>query len=363
VDQVSDCIALTDDPGDCARLTRADNPGMSATVLPPPRIGNLQLSSGLMLAPMSGYADAAFRLELRRLGPVGLAWTELVSPRKLLEGSVETELILRAAPGDRPLAVQLYGADREHLLEAARRLFDRGIDVLDFNLGCPARKVARKGGGAALLERPEEAARLAAELVAAAAGRAPVTAKIRLGPDRAHVNAPELSRLLESAGVAAITVHGRTADEPYDRPVDLAGIRQVVEAVKSIPVFANGDVDSARSARRTLEATGAAGLVIGRAALADPWIFQEIAADLAGRGFRRPGRAERAAFLVGHFLTLLGLRGEEMACRQLRKWGGYYGPALGLSGAQRRRFATLAKAGEVEALAREALTGSGLPGG
>ena len=326
--------------------------------LAPPRIGSLQLSSGLMLAPMSGYADAAFRLELRRLGHVGLAWTELVSPRKLLEGSAETELILKAAPGDRPLAVQLYGADREHLLEAARRLLDRGIDVLDFNLGCPARKVARKGGGAALLERPEEAARLAAELVAAAAGRAPVTAKIRLGADRAHVNAPELSRLLESAGVAALTVHGRTADEPYDRPVDLAGIRQVVEAVKSIPVFANGDVDSARSARRTLEATGAAGLVIGRAALADPWVFARIAADCAGEGFREPTREAHLAFLLGHFRALVALRGEEMACRQLRKWGGYYGPALGLSGAQRRRFATFAKAGEVEALAREGIRGT-----
>jgi nifR3 family TIM-barrel protein len=318
-----------------------------------PRIGGIQLASGLLLAPMSGYADAAFRLELRRLGHVGLAWTELVSPRKLLEGSEETEIILKTAPGDRPLAVQLYGADEEHLLEAARRLLDRGIDILDLNLGCPVRKVTRKGGGAALLARPEDAARLAAKLVAVAAGRAPVTAKIRLGPDRGHLNAPELARLLESAGIAAITVHGRTADEDYDRPVDLDGIRGVVGAVRSIPVFANGDVDSPDAARRTLAATGAAGLAIGRAALADPWIFARIAADLGGEGFREPTRAERAAFLTGHFLTLLSLRGEEMACRQLRKWGEHYGPALGLSEPQRGRFASFAGAAEVEGLARE----------
>ncbi|HOX06347.1 MAG TPA: tRNA-dihydrouridine synthase family protein [Planctomycetota bacterium] len=330
---------------------------MSASILPPPRIGSLQLASALALAPMSGYADAAFRVEIRRLGGLGLAWTELVSPRKLLEGSEETGIILKRLPGDRPLGFHLYGAEEEYLVEAARRALDQGFDLLDFNLGCPVRKVTRKGGGAALLERPEEAARLAGRLVAVAAGRAPVTAKIRLGPDRANLNAPELARMLSAAGVAALTVHGRTADEDYDRPADPAGIRAVVAAVPSIPVFANGDVDSPAAARRMLETTGAAGLAVGRAALADPWVLARIAADLAGEVFSEPSRAERAAFLVGHFLTLLEMRGEEMACRSFRKWGELCAPALGLSGEARERFAKLERAREIEALARELLAG------
>ncbi len=309
---------------------------------------------------MSGYADAAFRAELRRLGGAGLACTELVSPRKLIEDSEETGIILARPPGDRPLGVHLYGSEEPYLLEAARRVLDMGFDLLDFNLGCPVRKVTRKGGGAALLERPEEAARLTGRLVEVAAGRVPVTAKIRLGPDRGNVNAPELGRLLVSAGVAALTVHGRTADEGYDVPADPEAVRAVVEAAPSIPVFANGDVDSPAAARRMLESTGAAGLAIGRAALADPWVFARIAADLSGQPFREPTRVERVKFMTGHFWALVALRGGEMACRSFRKWCDYYGPALGLSEEQRAGFSKLSDGADVQTLARQLLAAEGI---
>lgn len=316
-------------------------------MLPELRIGRVRVAPPLALAPMSGWADPAFRAEVRRLGGTGLAFSEMISPRKLLEGSAETELLLAAA--DRPLAVQLYGAEERRLVEAARRLADRGARIVDLNLGCPARKVARKGGGAALLRDPARAARLAGRVVAAL--RVPVTAKLRLGPAAGEAaGAPELARLLVAEGLAALTVHGRTADQLHSGPVDAAGLARTVEAVAGrVPVLANGGVEGAASARRLLAATGADGLAVGQAALRDPWTLRRLADELYGKRFRPPTRAARADFALRHFRRLAALRGEESACRQFRKWAGFYGPALGLDAARTAALRRLERAADLAA--------------
>jgi tRNA-dihydrouridine synthase B len=313
-------------------------------------IGPIALSSPLALAPMAGYTDLPFRIGVRRIGGLGLTCTEMISPRKVIEGNVETDALLTADPVDRPCAVQLYGAEEQYLVDAARRVIERGAEIIDINLGCPVRKITRKGGGAALLAEPERAARLV-ERIIAAAGQVPMTAKLRLGPSRGRETAPELARLLAGAGVAALFVHGRFADEGYGAPADMAAVRRVVDAAgASIMVFANGDIDSAEAAVEAFKESGAAGLAVGRAALRDPWVFKEIAAAMKGEAFKAPSREERARFAMEHFKGIIALRGEKMACRQMRKWAEYYGPALGLCAAAKRRFARMAEPEELEGI-------------
>ena len=317
---------------------------------PPPRIGGLELVSPLTLAPMSGRTDLAFRLGVRELGGAGLAYTDLVNPDGAMRRSPRTAQILATAPADRPLGVQLYGADAGLMAEAARRLeAELAPAVIDINMGCPVWKVTRRGGGAALLADPPAAARLAEAVVRAV--RVPVTAKLRLGPDAGHIVAPELARGLAAAGVAALTVHGRTTEQRYSGSVDLVGIRRVVEAVPGLPVFANGNVVSYASAVRAVAETGAAGLAIGRAAMRNPWLFRQILAEDAGGPPPDPSRAERIEFMRAHFRRLVELRGVYRGCRQIRKWASAYGPLIGMDRASRDRLLRIEQPEELEALA------------
>jgi len=304
------------------------------------------------MAPLSGRTDLAFRMELRRLGGAALASTDLVNPRGVLERNLKTAQILATCEADRPLVVQLYGAEPELLAEAARHLEgELAPALIDINMGCPAWKVTRKGGGSALLADPAKAARLAEHVVKAASR--PVTVKLRLGVDAGNIIAPELARPLREAGVAALTVHGRTAEQRYSGPVDREAIRRVVEAVPELPVFANGDVTSPATAGEMLAATGAAGLAIGRAALRNPWLFRQIIAEAEGRPVREPSRAERVRLMLGHFRRMVEIRGERLACYRFRKWVRQYGSALQMSRGQRARFLSLSAAGQLEELAGE----------
>jgi nifR3 family TIM-barrel protein len=323
--------------------------------LPPPtKIAGLQLCSPLIMAPMSGRTDVAFRLGVRRIGGAGLAFTDLTNPHGVLRRNLRTAQILATCEEDRPLGVQLYGADPELMAEAARRVEEEfSPAVVDINMGCPVWKVTRRGGGSALLAKPRLAARIAERV--AGAVRTPVTAKLRLGVDSASITAPEIAGMLAAVGVAALTVHGRTAGQRYSGPVDLEGIRRVVEAVPGTPVFANGNVVSHRTALEALESTGAAGLAIGRAAMHNPWIFKQILDADAGRPVREPSREQRVAFMREHFRRLLEVRGELRACRQFRKWVSHYGPALDMSRSQRGRFMRNASPEELETLADELL--------
>src|SRR5262249_37983548 len=204
------------------------------------RIGPLELNSNLFLSPLAGYTNLPFRLTLREVGGLDLATTDLVNARSLLEKNPKALKLIETCPADRPLAVQLFGSVPEEMRDAALYLESIGVASVDINMGCPVRKVCRVGGGSAMMMELDKTARLVQSMVQAV--RIPVTAKMRLGWDDQNITAPELACVLEDVGTAAIFVHGRTREQGFAGTVNLAGIRRVVEAVKTIPVIGNGDV-------------------------------------------------------------------------------------------------------------------------
>ena len=236
------------------------------------RLGSLTLKSNLFLSPLAGYTNLPFRLVVREIGGVGLCTTDLVNARSLLEKNPKAFKLIETRPADSPLAVQLFGSVPEEMRDAAQMLEARGVAAIDINMGCPVRKVCNVGGGSAMMTELDKTAALVRGMVNAV--KIPVTAKMRLGWDDENLTAPDLARALEDAGVAAIFVHGRTREQGFGGTVNLAGIRKVVEAVKTIPVIGNGDIITPQAAKKMLDETGCAGVSIGRGAFYDPWIFR-----------------------------------------------------------------------------------------
>ena len=283
-------------------------------------IGGLTLETPVLLAPMAGFTDLPFRLILRRLGGLGLAFAEMVNPPSVLFGGGKRRReILATAPSDRPLGYQIYGTDPHMMAEAARWLEGHGADVIDINMGCPRREITSGGGGAALLKRPDLAVRIAQAVVAAVG--VPVTVKMRLGWGPGELVAPGLARELEGVGVAAITVHGRTRAQGFGGSADLEGIRRVVEAVQRIPVVGNGDVTSPAAALRMLSETGCAGVMVARGAVRDPWLIRDIWRALRGLPpLPAPTRAERLALVREQFEGSVLHYGERHAVAIFRRW-------------------------------------------
>src|SRR5256885_10706572 len=226
------------------------------------RIGSLELKSNLFLSPLAGYTNLPFRLTLREIGGLDLATTDLVNARSLLEKNPKALKLIESSPADRPLAVQLFGSVPQEMRDAAIYLESLGISAVDINMGCPVRKVCRVGGGSAMMTELDKTAQLVSGMVKAV--KIPITAKMRLGWDDQNITAPDLARTLEDVGIAAIFVHGRTREQGFGGRVNLAGIRAVAEAVKSIPVIGNGDITTPEAAKVMLDQTGAAGVSIGR---------------------------------------------------------------------------------------------------
>lgn len=292
------------------------------------RIGNLELRTNLFLAPLAGYTNLPFRLVLRELGGLGLATTDLVNARSLLERRDKAFQLIQTRPADSPLAVQLFGSVPEEMRDAAVLVQEKGAAIIDINMGCPARKVCRVGGGSAMMTNLERTIPLVRGIVQAVS--APVTVKMRLGWDDQNITAPELACALEDAGVAAVTIHGRTREQGFSGMVNLAGIREVVRAVKTIPVIGNGDITTPEAANVMMQATGCAGVSIGRGAFYHPWIFHDTDHFLkTGVVPPEPPFSERLRVMHRHMDLMVEIFGEEHACRMFRKVAPWYARRFG----------------------------------
>lgn len=264
-------------------------------------IGPLLISPPLALAPMTGLTHSGFRRAIRALGGCGLVFTEMINAAAFAPRALQSHRMLDFQPDEHPIAVQVAGHDPERMAWAAAVGEEHGVDIIDINAGCPVRQVTGNGAGAALLR---DLGRLAAILRAVRrAVSVPVTLKFRSGWDEGSIVAREVAVLAESCGCAAITLHPRTRAQGYAGRADWTLLAQVVQAV-TIPVWASGDIRSVEDARRCFEETGCAGLMIGRGALANPWLLAQIAAVLAGKSPPQVGPAERYRFLT-HYIALL----------------------------------------------------------
>jgi len=292
------------------------------------QLGPLKLQTNLFLSPLAGYTNLPFRLAVREVGGLGLATTDLVNARSLLEKNPKALKLIETSPADRPLAVQLFGSVPEEMRDAAVYLESLGVASVDINMGCPVRKVCRVGGGSAMMTELEKTASLVRGMVNAV--RIPVTAKMRLGWDDQNITAPDLARALEEVGVAAIFIHGRTREQGFSGTINLAGIRAVVEAVRTVPVIGNGDVTTPQAARKMFEETGCAGVSVGRGAFYNPWIFQHILHYLgAGELLPEPRFEERVRVMCRHLDLMIETFGEEHGCRMFRKVAPWYSKRFG----------------------------------
>ena len=279
-------------------------------------IGNIELSAPLALAPMAGITDLPFRLICRRLG-CGMTVSEMVSAKGLLYKNVKTTEMLRIDDGERPTAIQLFGSVPAELAEAARMVEDSGADMIDFNMGCPVPKIVNNGEGSALMKNPQLAHDILAAMVKAV--KIPVTVKFRAGWDDANRNAVEVARAVEAAGVSAVAVHGRTRQQFYEGKADWSIIADVKQAVK-VPVFGNGDIFTVADGLRMLEQTGCDGLMIGRGADGNPWLFTALAAALRGEPLPQPpSLKERLAQAAEHLEMLSAYKNEVVAVKEMRR--------------------------------------------
>lgn len=292
------------------------------------QIGNRILSSRYFLSPLAGYTQYAFRVALRELGGLGLCTTDLVLASQMMAGSRKSKALLMTSVEDEPLTVQIFSGITTELVRGARWLEDRGYEAVDLNMGCPMAKINGNGGGARIMCAPDAACQMVADVVGAVS--IPVTVKMRLGWDRDSITAPLLAREFEKAGVAAITIHGRTRNQGFGGTVDREGIRQTVEAVHHIPVIGNGDVCTVEDAFQMRKETGCEAVSIGRGAMLDPWIFRKISQTVQGEEpVSEPTVEEQIQFLVRHF-TLMIEQYDDYGCKLIRKFAAWYGARLGI---------------------------------
>jgi tRNA-dihydrouridine synthase B len=295
------------------------------------------------------------RLTLRELGGLGWATTDLVNARSLLERNPTALKLVASCPEDRPLAIQLFGSVPEEMRDAAVMCQELGAQSVDINMGCPVKKVVKVGGGSAMMTELDKTAALVRGMIAAV--KIPVTAKMRLGWDDDNLTAPDLARVLEDVGVAAIFVHGRTRAQGFSGTVNLDGIRGVVAAVKAIPVIGNGDITTPAAAKHMLNETGCAGVSMGRGAFYDPWIFRRTDHYLRTGGLLpEPDFAERLRVLRRHFERYCEFYGEENGARLFRKVAPWYAKRFGPAKPFKQRMITITSRADFEAAIAEYLS-------
>ena len=314
------------------------------------RIGPYELTSPLALAPMAGVTDRPFRLLCRRLG-AGIAASEMLTADRRLWHTAKSQRRMTHEDEPEPRIVQIAGADPEMLAEAARLNVDAGAQVIDINMGCPAKKVCNKAAGSALLRDEGLVARILERVVRAVS--VPVTLKIRTGWSPEHRNGVTIAKIAEASGVLALAVHGRTRACLFRGSAEHETVRAIKSAVK-IPVFANGDIESPQQAREIFRATGADGVMIGRAAQGRPWIFREVKFFLATGYVHVPvALAEVRDILLAHLEALYSHYGEDTGVRVARKHLGWYCQHHSGAGEFRKRVMTATTTGVQFAMARD----------
>ena len=299
------------------------------------KIGNVCLDNPVILAPMAGVSDLPFPLLCKEQG-AGMVSTEMISAKAILYGNKNTEELMRIHPKEGPVSLQLFGSDPKIIGEMAKRIEDRPFAVLDLNMGCPVPKVVNNGEGSALMKNPV----LAGRIIEAAARsiHKPVTVKIRKGFDETSINAVEIARIAQESGAAAVAVHARTREQYYSGQADWEIIARVKEAVR-IPVLGNGDVTDAETALAMMEQTGCDGVLVGRAARGNPWIFREILAAMKGEAKpQRPDRQALYEMILRHAGLLAEYKGEYTAVREMRKHVAWYSTGLPHAAGLRRKI-------------------------
>jgi len=303
------------------------------------RIGHVNLETNLLLAPIAGYCDLAFRIACRRWGGVGLACTDLLSPQGLLRGRATSLDLARTNPEDKPIGMQLYGADPEMMAEGALWAAEHGATIVDINMGCPVDKVTKKDGGSRLLCIPETTVEIVRRCRNVLEPRGiPLTCKMRLGWFNDAPVAEWLAPRLIDAGAQAVTIHGRTTEQKFSGHANLDGIARVVERVRhhasragiAVPIIGNGDVTTPEACMRMLKHTGCDGVMIGRGALAAPWLFSQCWAAICGQEQpAEPSDEQKIATIATYFEMMLEYRGEHYAMVQIRRRISWFGKQLG----------------------------------
>jgi len=316
------------------------------------KIGTLTLKNAIFLAPLAGVSDHAFRVLCAQAG-AGLVYTEMVSAKAIAYNNQKTMGLLKRSPEIETVGVQLFGRDPELMAESARKINQEGIALFDINLGCPVPKVVKNGEGSALLKEPKLVGRIIESMVKAV--KQPVTIKIRAGFYQDDKNAVEIGKIAEASGATAIGIHGRTREDYYNGQADWKIIRQLKEAVK-IPVLGNGDIYSALDAQRMLEETGCDGVLIGRGARGNPWIFSEILTYFeTGVLPKRPTTEAIIQMIKKHMILLQEDKGVHIAVREIRKHIGWYTKGLPHATILRGKINQIQAIDQVEAILRETL--------